>query len=95
MFGALASRGCSFSAAASALTVYGAHEMYKVVDVGGVTPLEWALLILFVANFSWIALAFTSALAGFFWLLLRRAPKPSSPPAALRQAHGDRHADLQ
>ncbi|MGB6324510.1 MAG: glucans biosynthesis glucosyltransferase MdoH [Methylocella sp.] len=67
-----------------ALTVYGACEMYKVVAVGGVTPLEWALLFLFVANFSWIALACTSALAGFIWLLFF-APKPSLPPVALRQ----------
>ena len=66
------------------LTVYGAREMYKVVEVGDVTPLEWALLFLFVANFSWIALACTSALAGFLWLLFF-APKPSLPPVALRQ----------
>lgn len=51
-----------------ALTAYGAHEMYQVVAVGGVTFLEWALLILFVANFSWIALAFTNAIAGLFWM---------------------------
>ncbi len=67
-----------------ALTAYGAYEMYGVVDVGGVTPLEWALLILFVANFSWIALAFSSAVAGFFWLLFW-APKPSALPAALKE----------
>ena len=76
------------------LTVYGAGEMYKVVEVGGVTPLKWALLFLFVANFSWIALACTSALAGFIWLLFF-AQKPSLPPVALRQPHGDRHASLQ
>lgn len=66
-----------------ALTLYGGHEMYKVVDVGGVTPLEWALLVLFVANFSWIAIACTSALAGFIWLLLF-APKRMPRPRALR-----------
>ena len=48
-----------------ALTAYGAHEMYKVVDVGGVTTLKWALLALFVLNFSWIALSFTSCVVGF------------------------------
>jgi membrane glycosyltransferase len=67
-----------------ALTGYGANEMYQVVAVGGVTLLEWALLILFVANFSWIALAFTNALAGLFWLMCV-APRSSSPPAALRE----------
>lgn len=66
------------------LTLYGAHEMYKVIEVGGITILEWALLLLFVANFSWIALACTSALAGFFWLLLF-PQKPPPPPVSLRQ----------
>lgn len=66
------------------LTAYGAYEMYKVVEVGGVTPLEWVLLFLFVANFSWIALACMSAFAGFFWLLLF-SRKRSLPPVSLRQ----------
>ncbi|MGB3281867.1 MAG: glucan biosynthesis glucosyltransferase H, partial [Methylovirgula sp.] len=52
-----------------ALTAYGAYEMYEVVDIGGITILEWILVGLFVANFSWIALAFASACVGFFWLL--------------------------
>ncbi|WP_084143907.1 glucans biosynthesis glucosyltransferase MdoH [Methylocapsa acidiphila] len=69
---------------AFALTAYGAHEMYEVVAVGGVTPLEWALVFLFVANFSWIALAFTSAIAGFVWSLFF-APKPPALPSALRE----------
>jgi membrane glycosyltransferase len=67
-----------------ALTAYGAREMHGVVSVGGVTFLEWALLVLFVANFSWIALAFTGALAGFLWMLFL-APKPSPLPVALRE----------
>jgi membrane glycosyltransferase len=66
------------------LTTYGAYEMYKVVEVGGVTLLKWALLFLFVANFSWIALACTSAFAGLIWLLLFPT-KPSTPPVALHQ----------
>ncbi len=64
------------------LTFYGAAEMYKVVSVGGTTPLEWALLVLFVANFSWIALAFTSSLVGFVWMVAL-APKPPELPQAL------------
>ncbi len=67
-----------------ALTVYGGHEMYRVVEVGGVTALEWVLLFLFIANFSWIALACMSSLAGFLWLLLF-APAQAKPPSALRQ----------
>ena len=64
---------------ALALTVYGGREMYKVVDVGGVTPLKWALLFLFLANFSWIALAFTSGVVGFFWSLVHGRPLADKP----------------
>ena len=66
-----------------ALTAYGAYEMYEVVAIGGVTLLEWALVALFVANFSWIALAFTSACLGFLRLLFA-PPKPPVIPATLR-----------
>src|SRR5438270_8773200 len=62
-----------------ALTIYGAHEMYKVVEVGGVTPLKWALLILFVGNFSWISVAFTAGVVGFLWLLFNRGRQPALP----------------
>lgn len=63
-----------------ALTAYGGHEMYRVIDVGGVTTLKWALLALFILNFSWIALSFASAVVGFLALLFARAA-PSSPEA--------------
>ena len=67
---------------ALALTAYGAYEMYRVVRVGVVTLLEWALVVLFVANFSWIALAFTTGVAGFFWLVFR-AGAPGELPHSL------------
>ncbi len=65
------------------LTVYGGHQMYRVVEVGGVTALEWVLLFLFIANFSWIALSCAASFAGFLWLLLF-APKQARAPNALR-----------
>ncbi|WP_457797359.1 glucans biosynthesis glucosyltransferase MdoH [Methylocystis sp. S23] len=61
-----------------ALTVYGGWQMYKVIDVGGVTTLKWALLALFVLNFSWIALSFAASIVGFVALLSRR-PSPGLP----------------
>jgi len=64
-----------------ALTAYGAYEMYRVIDVGGVTTLKWALLALFVLNFSWIALSFASSIVGFAALLRRR--RPSALPQSL------------
>ncbi|MBK9083045.1 MAG: glucans biosynthesis glucosyltransferase MdoH [Rhizobiales bacterium] len=70
-----------------ALTAYGSWEMYRVVEVGGVTALEWALLILFVVNFSWIALAFSSGVVGFFALMFRRRrQKPLPATLAARTA---------
>ncbi len=66
---------------ALALTWYGGWQMYKVVSVGGTTTLEWALLVLFVANFSWIALAFTSSLVGFVWMLFLAPRAPGIPEA--------------
>ena len=58
-----------------ALTGWGAYEMYRVVSVSSVTLLQWALLALFTVNFSWIAIAFTSAIVGFV-AELRRKPAP-------------------
>jgi membrane glycosyltransferase len=68
----------------AALTAAGCYEMYQVLQVGGVTFLEWMVLVLFVLLFAWVAFSFMSALAGFLVLLLR---KPDSlginPEAAL------------
>ncbi len=69
---------------AFALTGYGAREIYAVVSVGTVTPLEWALVTFFIINFSWISLALTSALVGFLWLLFKR-PKAPAVPAELKE----------
>jgi membrane glycosyltransferase len=55
--------------AAILLTGFGAHEMYLVLAVNGPTPLAIVMLGLFVLLFAWIALSFTSALAGFVSLL--------------------------
>jgi membrane glycosyltransferase len=65
---------------ALALTAFGAYEMYGVVNVGPITPLKWALLILFVVNFSWIALAFTNAIIGFVSLIASRRPRAEIAP---------------
>ena len=75
-------RGFVFGGAA-ALTAYGAWEMYQVVSVSRTTALQYVLLGLFTINFSWIALAFSSALLGFF-ALLRRPKAPEPYPGALK-----------
>ena len=67
-------------AGAIVVTGFGAREMYRVVEVGGVTVLEWALLALFVINFAWIALAFISSVVGFIALFGRAAlTRPDLP----------------
>ncbi|MDP3319633.1 MAG: glucan biosynthesis glucosyltransferase H, partial [Bosea sp. (in: a-proteobacteria)] len=58
---------------ALALTGYGAWEMYNVVSVSRTTSLQYVLLVLFTINFSWIALAFTSAVLGFLGLVFARS----------------------
>ncbi|MGC1407845.1 MAG: glucans biosynthesis glucosyltransferase MdoH [Acetobacteraceae bacterium] len=50
---------------AIALTIAGAHEMYLVFAGNGVTALAIFMMALFLALFAWIALSFTSGLAGF------------------------------
>ncbi|WP_322517075.1 glucans biosynthesis glucosyltransferase MdoH [Rhodopseudomonas palustris] len=53
----------------AALSYLGIHEMYQVLQVGGVTVLEGLVLVLFAALFAWVALSFISSLAGFATLL--------------------------
>jgi membrane glycosyltransferase len=54
---------------AIALTGVGVWQMKLVLAVNGLTPLALIMLALFVALFAWIALSFTSALAGFVSLM--------------------------
>ena len=56
---------------AIAMTIGAAHEMVRVLDSGGMTTLIVLLLVLFVALFAWIALSFTSSVAGFVSCLVR------------------------
>ncbi|MBV9287948.1 MAG: glucans biosynthesis glucosyltransferase MdoH [Hyphomicrobiales bacterium] len=69
---------------ATALTAYGAYEMYKVVGVGTTTALEWVMVVLFVLTFSWLAQSFTASVLGFLWLLTH--PRSREPlPARLSE----------
>src|SRR5262249_46042566 len=67
------------------LTAYGASEMHAVLAVGGVTTLEWVLLILFVVNFSWISLALTNAIVGLV-AVVRDRTRPHVADLARRTA---------
>jgi membrane glycosyltransferase len=66
------------------LTGFGAREMYRVLAVNGATPLAIFMLALFVALFAWIALSFTSAIAGFISVMAgggKRLLAPAGLPA--------------
>ncbi|MFK8253099.1 glucans biosynthesis glucosyltransferase MdoH [Ancylobacter terrae] len=73
------------------LTALAAREMYRVLDVGGLTLLEYAVLGLFVLLFAWIGFSFTSAVSGLPTLLRpphgRLGIEPDGPlPALARRA---------
>jgi len=83
------------------LTAFGAREMYRVLAVNGPTPLAIFMLALFVALFAWIALSFTSALAGFVSVVAGgggrvwvRAPPPTPPTALLMPTYNESPARI-
>ena len=76
------------------LTAAGCYEMYRVLQVGGVTVLESIILVLFVLLFAWIAFSFMSALAGFFVLLTRKKDELGIDPRAPLPAIHSRTAML-
>lgn len=59
-------------AGAILMTVIGGRQMYLVLNGSGQSVLGWAVLILFVVLFAWIALAFTSALVGLVAMIAMR-----------------------
>ena len=54
---------------AVAVTAAATREMVLVLSVNGLDALSWLILSLFVSLFAWIALALTSAMAGFVSVL--------------------------
>ncbi|HEX5325912.1 MAG TPA: glucans biosynthesis glucosyltransferase MdoH, partial [Acetobacteraceae bacterium] len=72
---------------AAAMTAGAAYEMYRVLAGSGLTALGAAMVLLFILLFGWIALACTSALAGFCSVLAgggcRLGTGPDAPLPAL------------
>src|ERR1700736_6224846 len=86
-------RVCIFTGTAT-ITAGGCYEMYEVVNVGGVTSLEWVVLFLFVLLFAWIAFSFMSSLAGFTVLLFRVKDPLGIDPDAPLPSIGSKNAML-
>jgi membrane glycosyltransferase len=86
-------RLCIFGGTA-VLTAAGCYEMYEVLQVGGVTILEWMVLVLFVLLFAWVAFSFMSSLAGFLVLLSRKRDALGIDPKAALPAIRSRNAML-
>ncbi|MCJ2027168.1 glucans biosynthesis glucosyltransferase MdoH [Methylobacterium sp. J-067] len=70
------------------MTAIGGRQMYLVLNGAGQSFLGWAVLILFVVLFAWIALAFTSALGGLIDMLAgrRRNADETLPELGTRMA---------
>jgi membrane glycosyltransferase len=70
---------------AVALSAAVGYEMYQVLKVAGLTLLEAVVLVFFILNFAWIALAFMTAAVGMVLrlhgTLRRKAAVPTEPPA--------------
>ena len=59
-------------AGSALLTAWLCNEMYGVLNVGGMTVLEWVMLVLFSINMAWIVVNGVSAVFGFFLLLMQK-----------------------
>ncbi|SDQ31888.1 membrane glycosyltransferase [Pseudoxanthomonas sp. CF385] len=69
---------------AALLTLLATYQVWWVLRADGIDMLEGVVLVLFVALFAWIALAFSSALAGFVQVVSHRAmPLGIDPDAPL------------
>ena len=65
------------------LTGLAVYEMYQVLSFHGLTVLELVILTLYVLLVPWVALAFTSSLAGAWSVLTRQPRRTDRPPGPL------------
>lgn len=62
------------------------NEMRLVLEVGGFTPLEIVVLVLFAFNTAWISLPAVTAAVGLSRLMFRRRPRKAGNPLSSRTA---------
>ncbi|MGB5446254.1 MAG: glucan biosynthesis glucosyltransferase H, partial [Psychromonas sp.] len=70
------------------LSIWGINEMRTVLAVGDMTFVEYLVLVLFGLTFSWITVAFSGSIVGFFLVIRqrRRAPARLNTPLTGRTA---------
>nr|WP_246251866.1 glucans biosynthesis glucosyltransferase MdoH [Ancylobacter pratisalsi] len=79
---------------AGLMTAFAAYEMYRVLEVGGLTVLEALVLGLFVVLFAWIGFSFTNALGGAIAVLGRSTGELGITPGAALPSLSQRTAIL-
>lgn len=59
------------------LSLWGINEMHTVLGANNMTFIQYVFLVLFGLTFSWITVAFSGSIVGFFLVLAQRRGKPS------------------
>jgi len=58
------------------LSLWGINEMHTVLGANNMTFIQYVFLVLFGLTFSWITVAFSGSIVGFFLVLAQRRGKP-------------------
>jgi membrane glycosyltransferase len=82
----MALRRCLVFGAAAVVAALVINEMRLVLEVGGFTPLEIVVLVLFAFNTAWISLPAVTASVGLVRVVFRRRRSKPSQPLASRTA---------
>ncbi|HSH47883.1 MAG TPA: glucans biosynthesis glucosyltransferase MdoH [Halomonas sp.] len=83
-------RRWGFALLVAASTALGAWTMFRILQAGGLTPLELLIQALFTVTFGWIVIAFWSGLIGFVLALLKIDPLTLTRRSR-RSGHAVRH----
>ncbi len=92
--GGMAWRRAFIVTTAAILTIFATYQIWWLLRIGGIDLLEGLLLLVFVPLFAWIVQSFSSSLAGFALVLMKRPARLGIDPLAPLPALGVRTALL-
>lgn len=92
--GGMAWRRAFIVTTAAILTIFATYQIWWLLRIGGIDLLEGLLLLVFVPLFAWIVQSFSSSLAGFALVLMKRPARLGIDPLAPLPALGGRTALL-